>query len=494
MSLRLRLTLAYVGLFAMALTALDVGLYFVVNRALINGIDNELDLGSQVLIQSFNDAANKPSLRTERSDLPAFLAQGSGLDSFATTSLFVVVYDNDGNPIEYSPNLNGQQALAQRLTLNRETVYSALQSTTQRSTMDLGFVRVRTLLMPLLYTNTITGSAQVQGLIQLSRSISETERALRIFLYALSFGGVAAMMFSAQGGAWLTRAVFRPIDVIARTAQSIVSAADLRRRVPVPVVQDELQLLTVTVNDLLGRIDDLFEAQQRFLADASHEIRTPLAAMQGNIEILQRGAARDKELLEESLRDMQNESARLIRLVNDLLMLARNESAANMRFVLVDMATLLLEVIRELKPLAGEVELKLEVRRVVFVEGDRDRIKQALINVCMNALQHTTAPGTVICALHGDNTHAIITVQDTGTGMSPEDREHIFERFYRADRSRSRTAGAVGGGAGLGLAIVKYIVEAHHGSVSVQSTLGVGTTFCLRLPCIEAGSDEEDEV
>jgi signal transduction histidine kinase len=160
--------------------------------------------------------------------------------------------------------------------------------------------------------------------------------------------------------------------------------------------------------------------------------------------------------------------------------------------VLVDMATLLLEVVRELKPLAGDVELKLEVRRVVFVEGDRDRIKQALINVCMNALQHTSADGTVICSLHGDTTNAIVTVQDTGTGMSPEDLEHIFERFYRADRSRSRTAGAVGGGAGLGLAIVKYIVEAHHGSVSVQSTLGVGTTFSLQLPCIEAGSDDDD--
>ncbi|MFM2309829.1 MAG: hypothetical protein RLY87_1951, partial [Chloroflexota bacterium] len=291
MSLRLRLTLAYVGLFALALTALDVGLFFVVNRALINGIDNELNLGSQVLVQSFNEAASTPSLRTDLSDLPAFLAQGNGLDSFATTNLFVVVYDNDGNPIEYSPNLNGQLELAKRLTLDRETVYSALQSPIQRATLDLGFVRVRTLLLPLMYSNTITGSAQVQGLIQVSRPLAETERALRIFLYALAFGGVAAMMFSAQGGAWLTRAVFRPIDVIARTAQSIVSAADLQRRVPVPVVQDELQLLTVTVNDLLGRIDNLFEAQQRFLADASHEIRTPLAAMQGNIEILQRGAA-----------------------------------------------------------------------------------------------------------------------------------------------------------------------------------------------------------
>jgi signal transduction histidine kinase len=492
MSLRLRLTLAYVGLFALALTALDIGLYFVVNRALLNGIDNELNLGAQVLVQSFNDAADEPTLRTDLSDLPAFLAQGSGLDSFATTNLFVVVYDNDGNPIEYSPNLRGQLEFRQRVTLNRETVMEALRPAVSRATMDLGVVRVRTLMVPLAYNNPITGTVQFQGLIQLSRSIGETERALRIFLYALAFGGVAVMMFAAQGGAWLTRAVFRPIDVIARTAQSIVSAADLRRRVPVPVVQDELQLLTVTVNDLLGRIDNLFEAQQRFLADASHEIRTPLAAMQGNIEILQRGAARDKELLEESLRDMQNESARLIRLVNDLLMLARNESAANMRFVLVDMATLLLEVVRELKPLANGVSLTLDARTVVFVVGDRDRIKQALINVCMNALQHTSPGGTVTCTLSGDGQTARVTIADTGTGMSSGDLEHIFDRFYRADRSRTRTAGAVGGGTGLGLAIVKYIVDAHHGAIHVESRLNEGTTFRIELPCIEAVNDDDD--
>jgi signal transduction histidine kinase len=479
-------------LFALALTALDIGLYFVVNRALLNGIDNELNLGAQVLVQSFNDAADEPRLRTDLSDLPAFLAQGSGLDSFATTNLFVVVYDNDGNPIEYSPNLRGQLEFRQRVTLNRETVMEALRPAVSRATMDLGVVRVRTLMVPLAYNNPITGTVQFQGLIQLSRPIGETERALRIFLYALAFGGVAVMMFAAQGGAWLTRAVFRPIDVIARTAQSIVSAADLRRRVPVPVVQDELQLLTVTVNDLLGRIDNLFEAQQRFLADASHEIRTPLAAMQGNIEILQRGAARDKELLEESLRDMQNESARLIRLVNDLLMLARNESAANMRFVLVDMATLLLEVVRELKPLANGVSLTLDARTVVFVEGDRDRIKQALINVCMNALQHTSPGGTVTCTLSGDGQTARVTIADTGTGMSSSDLEHIFDRFYRADRSRTRTAGAVGGGTGLGLAIVKYIVDAHHGAIHVESTLNEGTTFRIELPCIEAVNDDDD--
>ena len=163
MSLRLRLTLAYVGLFALALTALDIGLYFVVNRALLNGIDNELNLGAQVLVQSFNDAADEPRLRTDLSDLPAFLAQGSGLDSFATTNLFVVVYDNDGNPIEYSPNLRGQLEFRQRVTLNRETVMEALRPAVSRATMDLGVVRVRTLMMPLAYNNPITGTVQFQG-------------------------------------------------------------------------------------------------------------------------------------------------------------------------------------------------------------------------------------------------------------------------------------------------------------------------------------------
>lgn len=491
MSLRLRLTLAYVGLFALALTALDVGLYFVVNQALMNGIDNELELGAQVLVQSFTDSASAPSMRTDRSDLPAFLTQGNGLGSFATTNIFVIVYDNDGNPIEYSPNLNGQYEFAGQLTLDRETVYSALNTVQMRATVDLGIVRVRTFLVPLVHTNPITGVAQIQGLLQLSRPIAETERNLRIFLYALAFGGVAAMMFAAQGGAWLTRAVFRPIDVIARTAQSIVSAADLRRRVPVPIVQDELQLLTVTINDLLERIDQLFVAQQRFLADASHEIRTPLAAMQGNIEILQRGAARDKELLDESLRDMQNESARLIRLVNDLLMLARNEAAANMQFVEVDVTSLLLEVVRELKPLANGITMQLDVRTVVFAPADRDRLKQALINVCMNALQHTAPGGTVTCRLTTEAGYAVIAIHDTGTGIAPADLEHIFDRFYRADRSRSRAPGAVGGGAGLGLAIVKYIIEAHNGTVGVESTLGVGTVFTLRIPCNETVLDDE---
>ncbi len=490
MSLRLRLTLAYVGLFAMALLALDIGLYFVVNRALINSIDNELDLGAQVLQQNFTEASNNPSLRSDGSDLPAFLSQSAALSSFTTTNLFVVVYDVNGRSIDYSPNVQRTPRLATQLNLGREIVFASIEGRTQRFTTDIGEVRLRVLMVPLRYINTITQSEQTAGVIQLARPIEETERALTIFLYALAFGGIVVLVVASQGGAWLTRAAFRPIDVMARTVQGIVSAADLKRRVPVPDVQDELQLLTVTVNDLLDRIEQLFETQRRFLADASHELRTPLAAMQGNIEILNRGAARDPELLTESLADMQRESARLIRLVNDLLMLARNEAAAGMRFVLVDLADLLMEVVRELRPIAGQVDLKLDIKNIAIVEGDRDRIKQALLNVCMNALQHTPPGGRVTCTLMNSGDRAVITIEDTGSGISSEDLPFIFDRFFRADRSRTRDQSSASSGSGLGLAIVKYIVEAHKGSVTVASTLNEGTTFGISLPRITDTFDD----
>ncbi len=488
MSIRLRLTLAYVGLFAVALTALDVGLYYVVQRALLTSIDNELDLGAQVVQESFSKANIEPQIR-EGGGL--VLTMPDAVNSFATSNLLAIAYDTSGRLSSRSVNLLRQPNLARLLLLDSDTIRTAINGEVQRFTMDIGVARLRVLIVPLIFTNPLTGTAQVGGVLQLVRPIDETERALRVFLYALAFGGVAVLVAAAQGGAWLTHAAFRPIDVIARTAQSIVSATDLRRRVPVPQVQDELQLLTVTVNDLLGRIEELFETQRRFLADASHELRTPLAAMKGNIEILQRGAMRDPELLNESLVDMQRESERLIRLVNDLLMLARNEAAAGMRFEVVDVATLLLEITRELRPLAGATALKLSVSAAVMANADRDRLKQAILNICTNALQHTNDGGTVTCELSRAQDNARITVTDTGVGIKAEDIPHLFERFYRVDRSRTRAI--TGGGAGLGLAIVKYIVDAHGGTVGVTSTVGVGTTFTIEIPCLQAIDISDDD-
>src|SRR4029079_17275482 len=222
----------------------------------------------------------------------------------------------------------------------------------------------------------------------------------------------------ARGGAWLTRAAFKPIDEVTRTAQSIVRAEDLSRRVPVPLAQDELQRLTVTVNDLLARLEGLFSAQRRFVADVSHELRTPLAAMQGNLEVLERGAARDPELLAESLADMRREVARLIRMANDLLLLAQSEVGVQRRGEPIELDTLLLEVHRELRPLANGVQLQLGHEDQVIVRGDRDRIKQALLNLGINALQHTRPGGIVTLSLSRTADSAALTVTDSGAGIA----------------------------------------------------------------------------
>ena len=469
-SLRTRLTLSYVSFFAAALIVLDVGVYLIVRQALIGGIENELRLGAQLLQEEFT--ASNETLQTFFGGRPVLFLPGQSVSGFEATNLYVQVYNQDGILLARSPNLQQAPRIQHAMTVDLALLQRALGNQSVVTSIRQDTVRVRMLLTPLLFRG------RVVGVIQVARLMNDTERALKLLLYALLGSGLVVLLAAARGGAWLTRAAFKPIDEVTRTAQSIVRAEDLSRRVPVPNTHDELQRLTVTVNDLLARLEALFSAQRRFVADVSHELRTPLAAMQGNLEVLDRGAARDPELLAESLADMRYEVARLIRMVNDLLFLARSEAGAQLRREPVELDTLVLEVHRELRPLANGVQLRIGDEDQVAVLGDRDRLKQALLNLGINALQHTPPGGRVTLGLARAQGYAALTVADTGIGIDPEDLPHIFERFYRADRARARNRG----GAGLGLAIVKWIAEAHGGYVTVASTPGAGSTFTLFLP------------
>jgi two-component system, OmpR family, sensor kinase len=261
-----------------------------------------------------------------------------------------------------------------------------------------------------------------------------------------------------------------------------VRAEDLGQRVPAGPTDDELSQLSATINEMLERLQELFSSQRRFVADVSHELRTPLTAMRGNLELLRRGAARDPAALDESLAAMEREANRLVRLVGDLLLLAQAEAGLDIRHEPVALDELVLEVVRELHPLADGVALAPEIAEQVEALGDRDRLKQALLNVVVNALQHTPAGGYVRVALDRVDGHAELRVSDTGEGIVDEDLPRVFDRFYRADKARSRSTG----GAGLGLAIVKWIAEAHGGSVKATSAPGHGSTFVLELPLAAA--------
>jgi signal transduction histidine kinase len=470
MSLRTRLTLSYVGFFAVALIVLDIGLYLIVRQALLGGIDGELTTSATIIQQDFTNS--NEALRTffgNRTKLAV------SLSDFAETNLYAQVLQPDGTPIQTSPNLE------EPLDTDEDLFHQALEQQQSYASADAAGLRLRTYYTPLLFRN------RVVGVLQVARSMKETDRALKLLFYALLGGGAIALLAVARGGAWLTRAAFKPIDEVTRTAQSIVSAEDLSRRVPVPPAQDELQRLTITINDLLARLEGLFSAQRRFVAVVSNELRTPLAAMQGNLEVLDRGAARDPELLAESLTDMRREVARLIRMANDLLLLAQSEAGIQLRHEPVELDTLLLEVHRELRPLVAGIQLRLGDEDQIVVCGDRDRIKQALLNLGINALQHTPVGGTVRLSLARRGEFAALDVTDTGSGIAAEDLPHIFDRFYRADPSRSRNRG----GAGLGLAIVKWVAEAHDGRVEVTSDPGAGSRFTLLLPLASVPDEAE---
>jgi signal transduction histidine kinase len=200
--------------------------------------------------------------------------------------------------------------------------------------------------------------------------------------------------------------------------------------------------------------------------------------MRGNLELLRRGVTRDPATLDESFAAMEREVNRLVRLASDLLLLAQAETGAILRHEPVALDELVLEVVRELAPLADRVALTPDVAEQVEALGDRDRIKQAVLNMTINALQHSPPDGRVRVALTREGLRARLSVSDSGAGIGAEDLPRVFDRFYRADKARSR----VKGGAGLGLAIVKWVAEAHGGTVEACSSLGQGSQFILWLP------------
>jgi heavy metal sensor kinase len=467
--LRTRLALGYTAFFALVLALLGVGVYFTVRDLLLRELQRQLETSADLIQQDF-DASN--DLLSQYFGDPLFLLRTfQQIEGLEAPTLLVQAVAPDGS-IAASPTLRTR---GRALPISRPTLAQVLNGEAQTVEAQIGDSRVLMLVRPLL------ADRKVVGILQVAVPLREVEQTLRLLMISLAAAGLIVLIAGVRGGAWLATRALSPVGEIARTAQRIVRAEDLGQRVPAAPADDELGQLTGTINEMLERLQELFNAQRRFVADVSHELRTPLTAMRGNLELLRRGAARDPAALDESLAAMEREANRLVRLVGDLLLLAQAEAGLDIRHEPVALDELVLEVVRELHPLADGVALTPEIAEQVEAVGDRDRLKQALLNVVVNALQHTPSGGCVHVALDRVDGHAELRVSDTGEGIVAEDLPRVFDRFYRADKARSRATG----GAGLGLAIVKWIAEAHGGSVKVTSIVGEGSTFVLALPLAE---------
>lgn len=469
MSFRGRLTLTYTGFFALALLLLGCGIYFSVRQALLAGVDRDLWTATRQVRAIFNAGGLEP-VRTPSGELNLYL-RSEFIKIFNNPNLGAQLFSAEGDLLNSTPNVDGRNLpLPEGATaLGPNDVGSGM--TVER---EIDGMEIVSLVTPLV----LESNNRVVGYLQISRPVRDVDVILSTLTTILLGGGAIALLITAAGAAMLSGRALKPIDEVTRTAQSIVRAEDLGRRVAVPPRDDELHRLAVTINELLARLETLFTTQRRFIADVSHELRTPLAAMQGNLEVLERGGLRNPELAAEAVVDMRRETARLIRMTNDLLLLAQSDARVEIRNEPVELDSLILEVFRELRPLADKVQLRLGAEDQVTICGDRDRLKQALLNLGVNALQYTPQGGTVTLGLEQREGHALLTVSDTGVGIGEDDLPHIFDRFYRSDRSRSRHSG----GAGLGLSIVKRVAEAHGGHATVASIPGRGSTFAIWLP------------
>ncbi|MDZ7632593.1 MAG: HAMP domain-containing sensor histidine kinase [Gemmatimonadaceae bacterium] len=314
-------------------------------------------------------------------------------------------------------------------------------------------------------------------------STSTTEELWRDLLRSMLMLAPVVLLLGGTAAYLIGGVAVRPITTIIRELEAITDGRSLHRRLGGADVQgDELARLASTLNAMIGRLENSFGGLRRFTADASHELKTPLTVLRASIEramMAKRGSNEQMEYLEEAL----NEVTRMADLVNSLLSLARADEG---RFDLVRDVVLLDSMLRDIAETAtilGEpngIEVIVSECEPLTVEGDAPRLRQLLLNLVENAIKYTTVGGTVELSLSAEQGAAVLTVKDTGMGIAAADLPFIFERFWRADRARSRTSGR--GGTGLGLAISQYIAQAHGGTLTAQSRLGRGSTFTLTLP------------
>ncbi|MCP8970601.1 sensor histidine kinase [Ectobacillus ponti] len=373
--------------------------------------------------------------------------------------------------------------------LSKEQYMQALQ---QRPSLHYQVVEDKDGTSQMVVLQPVMGrEGKLQGLIQISTPTAPLQDLLLGQLAIFVGLAVLAMLVGLLCYLPVLRRTLVPLSTMVETAEQI-DAGNLDTRFPVRQGQKEIDRLAASFNGMLERLETSFRIEQetkeqmrRFVADASHELRTPLTSINGFLDILLRGAARKPEQLERALTSMKSESARLNKLVNDLLLLARLEQTPEIQLSDGKLDELLRAMEPQLRILAGDRQLEPQLQPV-SCRYDADKLKQVVLNLFYNAVQHTDpVEGHIRVQLQQKAGQVELAVEDNGAGISKEHAGHIFDRFYRSDSSRTRTYG----GAGLGLSITKAIVAAHGGTIHVESEEGRGSRFFIRLPAEGDGAE-----
>ena len=478
MSIRLRFTLLYSAILAVTLVVLGVVLYSIQAQTTLDTLKGDLLRTSRTLGAAVVRTVIDPNAPPAGGGPPPEGAQPPvRLETFSSDRIFralpereiVRVLDAEGNLLA-SP-FGAREALP----VSAEGM-QALQN--QQDWWETGSVEE---LRMLIYNHPIVTNGAVTYVLQVARPLTERDRSLQSLLRILTLASLSILLV-AFGIGWLFSGfVLRPIQHITQTARTIGEERDFTRRVNYSGPPDEVGQLATTFNAMLARLQEAhqqishaLDAQRNFLADVSHELRTPLTTLQGNLGLLRRTPPVPADEQADILNDMVDESDRLIRLVNELLVQARADAARHLVLEPLTVQPLLEETCRQAQQIDPERTISLYSTGDLSISGDRDAFKQILLILVDNALKHSS--GNITVSARRKDAEVEIRVQDRGAGIPPEQLEHIFDRFYRGEEAAGTQ------GFGLGLSIAKALVEAQGGSIAVESQVGWGSCAILRFP------------
>jgi signal transduction histidine kinase len=456
MSLRLRLTLIYTGLLSGVVLLLSIVIYSMVGVVMSDQVDQRLEVASEQIIEALRaDELGGVEINPESLQL--------------TDNYYYQVWSEDGRLLVYSESATDLTGPMDEEALMREQpVYREA---------DIKGNLYRILTVPL----TVNGDDV--GWLQVAIAMSDLRLTQRLLLLVFGISAIFSLIMAVIVGWLVTGQALEPLEMMAQITKKITSTDDLSKRIPVNTGRDdEIGALVLTFNQTLVRLERLFNAQRRFLADVSHELRTPLTVIKGNVGLMRIMRTFD----EESLNSIESEVDRLTRLVGDLLLMAQAETGRlPLLMKPVEVDDLLFEVFEQMKVLSkGEQEIRIGNIEPAIVTGDRDRLKQVLLNLGSNAIKFSPEGGEILLSLFVREDWVQILVSDEGPGIQKSEIGQLFERFYRGDKSRNRTKKDVE--FGLGLPIAYWIVRNHGGRIDVETEVGKGTTFSVWLPLSQA--------
>jgi len=478
-SVRVRLTLWYSAVLAVVLILVSATTYLIVRNTSMQRTDEDLS----VLANSF-----LVTLQAELADAPA--SQASGVLSAAQQSMVehrsnsdtFVVLGSEGEIISTSgdnASSGGRSGISLSRVLGNYDFQGFAKSGANKEisleTIRGEHTRLRA------YSRRFKANGQNYQLVVL-HSLHGQNEMLETIRLTFTWMIVVGVLLAGTGGYFLARKSLAPVVAMGVHARRI-GATNLHERLPVLNANDELGQLATIFNDLLDRLDQSFERQRRFIADASHELRTPLAILRGEAEVAMSQEGRTAEDYLESLVILHEQTSRLIKIVEDLFTLTRADSG---QYPLSPEDVYLEEVVAECahsaKTLAREknIELTVDASAECLVRGDPALLRRMILNLLDNAIKYTGEGGRVDISCRTTQTACEVHIIDTGPGIPPELHSRIFERFFRADPARSRSGRE--GGAGLGLSISLWIAQAHHGRLELVRSDATGSHFAVHLP------------